>query len=201
LGEVLGFKANTGPHEWNCVASIRAGTLASLGYHGAREQLFARLAHMGFVVLGHSVNRIDYAADFLTPGFVLRLDGFVTRPRAKRHPHWSAPHGHDPYCPSAIITGRRLESVTVGKMPGRQIIVYDKRAAAIAQRKLFWFKVWGIDPADATAEIFRVEVRAGKKEVKERWNLRTFGDVDLAIGDVIRAPLDDIRYVCGVAEG
>jgi hypothetical protein len=195
LGEVLAFKSNLDPCQWNGFASIRAATLATLGYRGAREQLFARLARMGFRVLGHSVNRIDYAADFLTPGFVLRLDGFVAHPRVKRTPYWGEAIGGDPYRPSAVLTGRRLESMTIGKMPGRQIIVYDKRAAAIAKRQPFWFKVWRIDPADKAAEITRVEVRAAKKELKDRWHLDTFDDVDAAIGDVIRAALDDIRYV------
>lgn len=195
LGEVLAFKDNSDPREWNAFASIRASTLAAYGYPAARDQLFARLAAMGFAVTGHSVNRIDYAADFLAPAFELRLDGFVAHPRTKVRPHWSAETTNDPNQPSAVFTGRRLESVTVGKMPGRQIIVYDKRQAAIAQRKLFWFKVWNIDRADSSASIWRIEVRAGKKELKDRWNIRTFADVDTAIGDVMRYALNDMRYL------
>ena len=172
LGEVLAFKANVDPHGWNGFASIRASTLAALGYHAAREQLFARLARMGFIVLAHSVNRIDYASDFLTPGFVLRPEGFVAHPRVRKQLHWSAPNANDLNHPSAVLAGRRVEAMTIGKMPGRQIIVYDKRAEAVAHRKLFWFKAWKIDPADATAEITRVEVRAGKKELKDHWHLR-----------------------------
>ena len=195
LGEVLAFKDNSDPREWNAFASIRASTLAAYSYPAARDQLFARLAAMGFAVTGHSVNRIDYAADFLAPGFELRLDGFVAHPRTKVRPHWSAEATNDPNQPSAVFTGRRLESVTVGKMPGRQIIVYDKRRAAIAQRKPFWFKIWNVDRADTSASVWRVEVRAGKKELKDRWSIRTFGDVDTAIGDVIRHALDEVRYL------
>lgn len=36
---------------------------------------------------------------------------------------------------------------------------------------------------------------AGKKGLKNRWNIRTFPDVDWAIGDVIRHALNDVRYV------
>lgn len=195
LGEILAFKDNSDPREWNAFASIRASTLAAYSYPAARDQLFARLAGMGFAVTGHSVNRIDYAADFLAPGFELRLDGFVAHPRTKVRPHWSSDNTNDPNQPSAVFTGRRLESVTVGKMPGRQIIVYDKRQAAIAQRKLFWFNVWNIDRTDLSASVWRVEVRAGKKELKDRWNIRTFADVDCAIGDVIRHALNEVRYL------
>lgn len=195
LGELLAFKANVDPNGWNGFASIHASTLATLGYCGAREQLFARLARMGFMVLGHSVNRIDYAADFRVPVFDLRLDGFIAHPKAKARSHWGASAASDHNRPSAVLAGRRLESVTIGKMPGRQIIVYDKRAAAIVQRKLYWFKIWRIDPGDRTAEIVRVEVRAGKKELKDRWGIATFDDADKVAGDVIRVALDDIRYV------
>jgi hypothetical protein len=88
--------------------------------------------------------------------------------------------------------------VTIGKMPGRQIIVYDKRREATARRKLFWFKVWKIDRDDQTAEVWRIEVRAGKKEIKDRWGIRTFDDVDRIMGDVVRQSLDEIRYVAAL---
>lgn len=195
LGEVLAFKANTNRQEWNGFAQIRASALATLGYHGARDQLFERLAQMGFVVTDHSVNRIDYAVDFLVPGFALRLDGFVAHPRTKVRPHWGVADATDPNQPSAVLTGRQLESVTVGKMPGRQIIVYDKRREVIAKRKPFWFTVWGVEPADRNASIFRIEVRAGKKELKEGWNIRTFADVETVGGDAIRHALEEVRYL------
>jgi hypothetical protein len=194
LGEVLAFKANTDTREWNAFASIRAASLAAYGYPGARDRLFERLCRMGFLVTGHSVNRIDYAADFLAPAFELRLDGFVAHARTKVRPHWSVQASSDLNQPSAVLTGRRLESVTIGKMPGRQIIVYDKRRAAIAQRKLFWFTVWNLS-RNEPAEVYRIEVRAGKKELKEHWGIRTFDDVDRAIGDVVRYALDEVRYV------
>jgi hypothetical protein len=195
IGEMLAFKENNDPQEWNGFASIHASTLAALGFRAAREQLFARLARMGFAMVGHSVNRIDYAADFLTQGFELRPDGFVAHPRIKRKVYWSDAANDDSFHPSAVLAGRRVEAMTIGKMPGRQVIVYDKRAEAIAKRKLFWFKKWGIDPADEAAEVTRVEVRAGKKALKDRWHLHTFDDVDRAIGDVILAALDEVRYV------
>lgn len=195
LGEVLAFKADTDARQWNGFGSIRASALAAYGYQAARDQLFARLSAAGFVVTGHSVNRVDYATDFLARGFELRLDGFVAHARSKIRPHWGPVTSSDPNQPSAVFRGRRLESVTIGKMPGRQIIVYDKRGAAIAQRKLFWFKVWDIDRSDPTALVYRVEVRAGKKELKDRWAIRTFDDVDRAFGDVVRHALDEVRYL------
>jgi hypothetical protein len=196
LGEVLAFKANTNTVEWNGFASIRAGALAVYGLQGTRDRLWVRLADMGFVVRGHSVNRVDYAMDFLMIDFELSLDSFVAHPRMKVRPYWGEVGGSmDRNQPSAVCRGRRLESVTIGKMPGRQIIVYDKRREVVEKRKLLWFRVWGIDPHDTSVQVWRVEVRAGKKELKGRWQIRTFDDVDHAVGDVFLQALVDVRYI------
>lgn len=48
---------------------------------------------------------------------------------------------------------------------------------------------------DLAASVYRVEVRVGKKELKDRWGIRTFADVDCIIGDVIRHALNDVRYL------
>src|SRR5262249_18619585 len=80
LGEVLAFKANTNLAEWNGFVSIRASTLAAYGIHAARDQLWKRLADMGFVIRGHSINRIDYAVDFLVNGFELDLGCIIAHP-------------------------------------------------------------------------------------------------------------------------
>ncbi|MBL1272253.1 MAG: hypothetical protein COB25_007370, partial [Oceanospirillales bacterium] len=91
--------------------------------------------------------------------------------------------------------GRKIESITIGKMPGRQAIIYNKRKAAIEQGKTFWFKVWDIDPTDTTKKIWRVELRAGKRELKDKWQLTTFQDIEDCIGDVFAEATDQIRYL------
>ena len=96
-----------------------------------------------------------------------------------------------------MISGRVCESVTIGKMPGRQIIVYDKRREAIDKRKPHWFKVWGINPNDRTKQVWRVKLHAGKAHLRDGWNMRTFADVEAAIGDVFKTALEDVRYVDG----
>ncbi len=95
--------------------------------------------------------------------------------------------------PSAVIRGRRLESVTVGKMPGRQVIIYDKRKAAIDKKAFFWFDVWGIN-RHTKPNVWRVELRAGKKELKERRLITTFADFECAIGDVYTDIAETVRY-------
>lgn len=190
------FKANADPRQWNIFVSPSAAGLAALGYHAMRDGIVERLRDIGATITGHSVNRVDFAMDFLTQGFELHLNNFVAHPNCKEAPHWgeNAPPG-DPNQPSAVFRGRSLESVTIGKMPGRQVIVYDKRRAAIALHKPFWFKVWDIDRKDATKEVWRVELRAGKKELKDRWAIRTLEDVENSIGDVMANALTEVRYL------
>jgi hypothetical protein len=109
--------------------------------------------------------------------------------------------------PEVTCNGRsgRVTSVTVGKMPGRQVIVYDKRAEVIAKRKVGWWEIWnaarskaGLPPLNpesvSESRVWRVELRAGKHHLKERWNIRTWGDLDARFGDMIAATLDAVRY-------
>ncbi|WP_147250381.1 hypothetical protein [Thalassospira lucentensis] len=69
----------------------------------------------------------------------------------------------------------KLESIPIGKMPGRQVIIYNKRTPAIEKKTTYWFKVWEIAPPTNTDKhVWRVEFRAGQKELKDKYNLRSF---------------------------
>ena len=190
------FKNNKDSRQWNIFASPKATTLLAHGYAGTRDKMFAELEAMGASVTDHSINRTDFAMDFRTNGFELHLHQFVCHRRTKVSAHWDAPvTDDDRFHPSAVIRGRQVQSMTIGKQPGRQIIVYDKRAEAIEKQKPFWFKTWGIDPHDLSQEVWRVEVRAGKKELKDKYQIRSFADFETSIGDVIVNALQDVRYL------
>jgi hypothetical protein len=133
--------------------------------------------------------------DFRADAFELDDKRFVAHSRVKIKSHWSAEQNAVANQPTTVTNGRILESVTIGKMPGRQIIVYDKRKDAIAKRKFHWFKLWGIDRRNPNAGIWRVELRAGKKELKDRWNIRTFQDFENSIGDVFNSAIENVRYL------
>ena len=90
-------------------------------------------------------------------------DRFIAHPRAKRRPHLSE---KDIFYPSAIYTGRGIETVTIGTMPGKQITIYDKTLQARGKRHFHWFEAWGLDRDDKTAKIWRVELRFGRDAVK-----------------------------------
>ena len=202
LGEIWFFMDNSDPRNWNVSVSVRAAALATNGYHATKRHLLERLAAMGCRIAQESIRRVDFAMDFLMPeSFELKLDQVVAHSHAKLAPYWSDkanPEGSSELTtnkPSAVLRGRKLETVTVGKMPGRQVTIYNKRKAAIEQRKLFWFKIWDIPQSDPTANIWRVELRAGKAELKKRWQLSTFADFEASIGDVYTLAAEKVRYL------
>jgi len=79
-------------------------------------------------------------------------------------------------------------------MPGRQIIIYDKRAEVIVKRSFKWFKIWDIDRHDPTQTVHRVELRAGKNELKN-FKIVTLEDFETRIGDLFAKAVHVIRYV------
>ncbi len=103
-------------------------------------------------------------------------------------------------------TSGRVTSVTVGKMPNRQVIVYDKRKEVIARRKVHWWEIWNaglahrgeppLDPKDREgSQVWRVELRAGKSHLKKRWGGKTWADLDDKLGSLLLKTLAEVRYV------
>ncbi|SDE64825.1 hypothetical protein [Rhodospira trueperi] len=134
LGATWFFKdsrrANADP--WHIRVSVKSAALAAYGLKGVRRDLYAVLGGLGVRVGpgGESIGRVDAAVDVLAPALVLNPDAFVMPSGCNR-----ADHIED-----KSVNGKsgRTTSVTVGKMPGRQTIVYDTRAEAIATGKAHW---------------------------------------------------------------
>ncbi len=105
----------------------------------------------------------------------------------------------------------RLTSVTIGKMPGRQVILYDKREEVLARGKREWPVVWnktlerrGLpslnmdDPS--VSRVWRIEARAGKDYLSNRWHVRTWADLSHALPLMLQAAMEDIRYCVPTAD-
>jgi hypothetical protein len=195
------FKKPNARDPWGVRVSCNSFNLAINGLGRARAELHRILELLGITITpdGVSLSRIDYALDFLAPSFILNPDQFVMHSNANRADHIE--HSE------MSINGRsgRVTSVTVGKMPGRQVIVYDKRAEVIAKHKVGWWEIWnaareqlGAPALDrdnpAESRIWRVELRAGKRHLKDDWSIRSWADLDNRLGDLIASTLDAIRY-------
>lgn len=197
LGETWIFKNNSEVRHWNIAAFVHSSSLVAYGYYQSRDRLWQRLEAMGCTVLRESVRRVDYALDFLAPDFEPGLEQFVAHRRCKVAPYWGTKKlsPNEEHKPSAVFRARKIETVTIGRMPGRQVCVYDKRREAIEQRKLHWFAVWELDHLDPSQRIWRVEVRAGKRELKDTWGISTFKDLEDSIGDVLLHAVSQVRYL------
>lgn len=178
--------------DWNLFVKPYATALLALGFWPVCRMITDTLATIGGQTIEISLNRIDYAIDIRADGFSLDLDRFIAHPRAKRRPHWSATDVHHP---AAVLTGRRLESVTIGTMPGKQVIVYDKTAEVRAKNHPHWFAAWQIDPAETAAHVWRVELRLGRNALKEARRIRTFDDLQTGFRPALCNLIQQVRYV------
>jgi hypothetical protein len=199
LGIVWFFKRPTRGDPWGIRASCRSFGLATKGLGGMRAELYSIMDALGVIPSGEgeSIGRVDYAIDLLVPGFQLVPQNFVMHSNTNRADHIEP----------MSVNGRsgRVSSVTIGTMPGRQVIVYDKRAEVIAKGKPAWWAIWNsalhqldrptLDPSDLEGcSVWRVELRAGKKHLKDGWGIRTWTDLDTRLGNVMSSMLDAIRY-------
>lgn len=201
-GAIFAAKKNTDPKQWNLFVSVRALRLLTLGYTGTKEWLHETLAAMGFQITEISVNRIDFAVDILAPTFKLDIANFIAPAQAKARPYWSKENSieNEVNAPKSVLRGRHFESVTIGTMPNRQVIVYDKRRAALDKRELYWFDAWGLDKNDPAAQVWRIELRAGRDALTKLSIKRPFESIDAVAKDFFIKASEEIRYLDGSSE-
>ena len=137
------------------------------------------------------VSRVDYAIDFRVYGFALDHTRFVNPARMGIAHH---------------LEGTRTTSVTLGKMPGAQIIVYDKskEVADKGATKATWWRIWQDNMAsahipplnrqDPEDRIWRVELRAGKNQLRNRWHIRTIADLQEKLPSMLARMAARTRY-------
>lgn len=187
-GEVWTVKNDRRETEWNVRVSVRALALALYGFAEVRERLYRRAAALGIALGAESVGRVDIAVDFLAPDLAIVPAAFVA------HSHTSKKAFHDAEGVDVHYTGRCVSGVTIGKQPGRQIVVYDKRREAVQRRLWHWFDIWGLERETLVDPVWRVEVRGGKHLLKERWNVTTWEDLEAAWGDIVAESMARVRY-------
>lgn len=188
---VWAVKHNTDPRNWNLFAMIGSDCLLAHGLDGARAKLWQDLRAMGANALECSINRVDFAMDFRMTGFELDTARVLAHSHSTVKAHCATDDTHFSYS----SRGRKVESITIGKMPGRQVIIYDKRRQVIKKRKTYWFDAWNVNPDDRSFDIYRVELRAGKKHLKDQWQISTLEDLDNSIGDVFHMAAEKVRYL------
>ena len=206
-GAIWFFKKPNRSDPWGVRVSCGSFQLAVHGLRKTRDDIMAALARLEIAVpvSGESIGRVASATDFLAPAFALEPTQFVMHSNCQRAAQYSDMHMR------SDGTSGRITSITVGKMPGRQIIVYDKRAEVISKRKVAWFAIWDearkrdgrpcldyCEPSES--RIWRVELRAGKKHLKDHWAIRTWEDLDARLGDVFSQAINAVRYTTPITD-
>lgn len=137
-GASWAFKRPHAKDPWGVRINIGSRFLALNGLGRAKAHIDDTLEAWGIRFLPADVSfaRVDFCIDVFAPSFELEPSNFVMHSRAGRRDHISdnemSVHGNS----------GRTGSVTIGKMPNRQVIVYDKRAEVIARSKTYWWAIW-----------------------------------------------------------
>lgn len=134
LGAIWFFKKRSAREDWGIRLSVRSLPLAIYGLKVVHREIESTLA----LLTGNappppmSISRVDYALDYFVPEFELVADHFVMHSRFKRQLDGSL---------SEVGRSSKTTSVRIGKMPGQQVAVYDKRADVIAKGKRIWWEL------------------------------------------------------------
>lgn len=194
-------KDTTSPRAGNIRLSCSSLAIALDGYEKTRNAFLFQLMNIGVTGLFENegqtlplvpsdnsiVGRFDYCFDFIMDEeFEPDPRHFIIHSRSKAR----AEIGEKPSCE---VQGGYFQSVTLGKMPNRQMIIYDKTAEIIDHSKPYWWDIWGINKDTFKGRIWRVESRAGKKEL-DSWGIKSFRVFDMVLGDLILHNFSRTRY-------
>ena len=200
-GEIWFFKHPNGrKDDWGVRVSCKALHLAVYGLSATRARLESVLEKLGldYVQGSESIGRVDVAFDVLIAGLEPDRAQFVAHSRARVQEISDT---------LMQVVGRsgRVESVTIGKNPNRQVVLYDKRAEVLATNKPYWWPIWDaalaaqglppLDPQDrAASSVWRVELRAYKRHLKDTWGVTTWGHLRDALPAILQTALNEVRF-------
>ncbi|SFS22261.1 hypothetical protein [Yoonia litorea] len=187
---------------------FRAFLLATGGLRAAREHLDTCLTAFGLRWGEHQLRptRVDFAIDFLAPWFEPDRAHLILPPQAKAV-EFTGPADTETHAKGVRVTGLRA-----GKTESRQLVIYDKRTEAIQKGKVgAWGKIWnatrasmGKPPLDMKdpdqSRVWRFELRAGRKQLRDKFDIRGWSDLEASIGDVFQHFCKSIRYCIPITD-
>lgn len=166
-GDIWFLKRPNKRDPWGARVSAKSAALLCRGLPGWRTRLerLARLFSDSGQPIEVSISRVDVAVDILDPDFVPDDNCFVMHSRTRKKAIGEIIETNG-------VSGR-LTSVTIGKMPGRQMILYDKREEIMTKGKREWPVIWNktlerrglptLNMADpSVSRVWRIEARAGR---------------------------------------
>ncbi|EDZ48114.1 conserved hypothetical protein [Rhodobacterales bacterium Y4I] len=194
---------NRPPNNPGIIVDFRAFLLATGGLDAAENHFRDCMDAFGITYAEHilRVTRVDYAIDFLAPWFEPDREALVVPPgtRVQEHTGIDETETH--------ATGARVTGLRAGAVANRQLVIYDKRQEVVQKGKLGWLTIWNdaraqlnrphLDLADrASSQVWRFELRMGSKQLRNRWEMRSWQDLRNMVGDAYTEFCDKIRYTC-----
>lgn len=193
MGELWFFKKPNPKDPFGIRVSGKSLPLAINGLAMFRDGLDETLETFGVASKKNSerISRADFAVDILKPEFVLNREHFVMHGRMGHITQFADESS------KFVEAGRsnRVTSVTIGKNPNKQVIVYDKRDEVLSKRKVEWPEIWnanlqklGREPLEMTdaslSRVWRVELRAFKDHLRSPCQITHWDDLYDRIGNV-----------------
>lgn len=212
----MAFSAHTGEYgaEWyfldpenrpknnpGLTVDFRAFLLATGGLDAAEEHFRECMAAFGIRYTENllRVSRVDFAVDILAPWFAPDRSALVAPPGTKVREFTGIDETE------THSTGSRVTGIRAGAVVNRQLVIYDKRQEIMQQHKLGWLPIWnamlkrdGLPELDITnrytSQVWRFELRMGSKQLRNRWELRSWQDLRDKVGDAYAEFCERIRY-------
>lgn len=194
-GEIWLVRDSEAADQYNVRVRVRSLCLALYGYEKTKEKildilmkkLHAKGPEENNSIPQERISRVDYCLDFISKNeFNPSTKNFVCGGRTKKSEYLDLPAQSEG-------SGQYVEYIRIGKMPNRQIVIYNKTKEIKAKFKRYWFQIWGIDEKELSHEVWRIEARAGKKELN-KWDVRTFDDLENKIGNVMSSILKEFEF-------
>ncbi len=195
------FKKPSISDPWGIRFSASSAALAVHGLEGVRERVRHLLSSFEIYApdSAFNISRADFAVDFMAPDFRLAPNNFVMHSRLSRKSIDLIEHIE------ANGRSNRTTSVTVGKMPNRQAIIYDKREEVLVKGKWEWPVIWArslhgptAPPLDIRRQdlipIWRIEIRVAKRHLKDVWGVKGWESFYRLLPEIYAKLLSDIRY-------
>ncbi len=171
FGLIVKLRDRDSNDPWKAHVKFRAHGLAYKGLIAAKEECDTFLRSLGcrFDPNDARVSRIDFAIDVHFPDLVLNAFEFVTHARTNKNEYIDR-----------NSTGDICNYLRIGKMPNKQLCVYEKSKKIISDRDLIWLDIFekALLAKELNIEnkkIWRFEFRAGRNYINQfirprRWD-------------------------------
>lgn len=176
---------------WGIRVSVSSLGLALNGYLNTKNKIIKILNELcgyGIYLPNDSfpkerISRVDYCLDFRTPFFIPNPDHLIVHSGMGKNIYLNISR-----------RGRHLETLRIGQLPGKQVTIYDKIKEINVSKKYYWFDFWNLNKKEFNEKIWRLEIRAGKKEL-DNHEIKRFSDLENNISKCLLSILRTVRYV------